>query len=512
VKKHRRIFMFIIAAALATVLFSLPLLLSLGPVVQYGLTLLNREFAGTLEVESCSLGWQQGLRCRGVIYEHPRQGLRLDAPEVSSDKGVLALLAAPRYLGTFILDQPVVTLNLPGKERQPHSDFHDQELTSVGAKGSEKPWWERTTLRLSVNHGIILVDSEDGSRQALASEIQLEGSLADGIFNYALDFISGLEQEGSLRIQGHINLPPSRGPLGETLISRAEVEIRDMDIAPFFAAAASRSDLPQGTGRLEATCTLRTAGLKDLAIIGTADLRDVRFFGGVLGPDQPQVDALHITFNGERDLQAGWRLNTFSLQSEALRMEASGLYDQAAVLLSAEGTVDLQMIAAQIPYFFDRHEKTRIKEGAIGFSLEMSGTVRDVPLPSPAKDGRVVVRDLVVADGWQGFVDAGQEVAWINVFQRQLGVQRLHVRGERASAQVTLWIDDVRQPLPFQDIVVEVRLHDTVTVPEANIEAMQEAIQAQLAVAIQPMSPVEGEGDEIDPGTGLDNTQQEDQE
>ena len=550
-KKQRRIFMFVIAAALTTAFFSLPLLLSLGPVVQYGLTLLNRESPGTLQVQSCSIGWQQGLRCQGVIYEYPRQGLRLDAPELSSDKGVLVLLAAPQYLGAFTLDHPVVTLNSSKKERQQHRDFHDQQLTSVVTAGSGKPWWERTTLRLSVNHGRILVDSEDGSRQALATEVQLEGSLADGIINYAFDFLSGLDQEGNLQVQGHINLPPSGGALGETLISRSEMEIRGMDIAPFLAVAASRSNLPQGTGRLDATCSLRTAGLQNLAIQGTADLRNVRLFGGVLEPDQPQVDALQITFNGERDLQAGWRLNTLSLESEALRMEASGLYDYAVVLLTGEGTLDLPVIAAQIPYFLARHEKKRIKEGTIDFSLEMTGTVQGVPFPSryradsltavvddlavigkegpvyektqgsieaeirsPTKDGRVVVRDLMVADGWQEGIDAGQEVVWIDLHQRQLYVQqqRLLVRGERASTLVALRVSDWRQLLPFQDIVVEVRLHDTVAAPEADIEAMQEAIQAQLTVAIQRMFSAKEVDNEIEPGTRLENTQQIDQE
>lgn len=511
-KKQQCIRTIIIAAVLAAALWSLPLLLSLGPVVQYGLTLLNREFAGTLQIQSCSIGWQQELRCQGVVYEYPQQGMRLDAPGLSSDKGLFVLLAAPRYLGAFTLDEPVVTLSTPDQNRQQQSDFHDQELTSAARTGFENPWWERITLRLSLDHGTVLVDSAHGIKQPLAREVQLEGSLADGVVNYTLDFLSGLDQEGSLLIRGHINLPPSVGSLGTTLTSRAEVKIRGMDIAPFLNVAASRSGLPQGTGRLDAACSLHTAGLEDVAIQGTADLRDVRLFGGVLGSDQLQVDALHITFNGERNLQGGWRLNTFSLQSDPLRMKASGLYDHAKVLLTAVGSINLPMIAAQIPHRLALHEKTRVREGTVDFSLKMSGAVRNVPLPSPAQDGRVVVRDLVVADGWQGFVDAGQEVAWIDVFQRQLGVQRLHVRGERASTQVTLWIDDLRQSLPLQDIVVEVRLHDAVTVSEADIEAMQESIQEQLTVAIQHMSPAEGEGYEIDPGTGLDNTQQGDQE
>jgi hypothetical protein len=390
VKKQRYIIMFSIAAALAAALFSLPMLLSLGPIVQYSLTLFNRKIAGTLQIQSCSLGWQQGVSCQGLTYEYPQQGLHLSAPEIKGDKGLLVLLAAPRYLGEFTVDQPVITLVPPGKGGEEQSVASEQPVASTEAGILGMSWWERMTFRLSVGRGSIVVDTGDGFRRQLAAGVNLEGSLATGIINYVLDFRTGMEQEGSLLARGHINLPPSGEALGETLISRSEVAIKGMDIAAFLDVAAARIGLPQGTGRLDATCSLRTAGLRNLKVQGEADLRDVRLSGGFLGPDQPELDSLHAIFNGERSAHDGWRLNTFNLQSGLVHMEASGGYDYTNVLLTAKGSFDLPGIAAQVPHLLALHEKTRIKEGTVDFSLDITGGPREVVLRSRCRAERLV--------------------------------------------------------------------------------------------------------------------------
>lgn len=390
VKKQRGIIMFSIATALAAALFSLPILLSLGPIVQYSLTLLNRKIAGTLQIQSCSIGWQQGVSCQGLTYEYPQQGLHLTAPGLKGDKGLLVLLAAPWYLGEFTMEQSVVTLVPPGQGGEEHSVASAQAAASTGAGAFEMSWWERMTFRLSADQGSIFVDAGDGFRRQLATGVNLEGSLATGIINYILDFRTGKEQEGSLLVQGHINLPPTGEARWETLTSRSEVEIKDLDIAAFLDVAASRIGLPQGTGRLNATCSLRTAGLRDLKVQGEADLRDVRLSGGFLGPDQPEFDTLHVTFNGERSAHEGWRLNTFNLHSGPVHMEASGGYDYTTVLLTAKGSFDLPEIAAQVPHLLALHEKTRIKEGTIGFSLDITGGAREMVLRSRCRAERLV--------------------------------------------------------------------------------------------------------------------------
>jgi hypothetical protein len=382
--------MFSIAAALAVALFSLPMLLSLGPIVQYSLTLLNRKIAGTLQIQSCSIGWQRGVSCQGLTYAYPQQGLHLTVPELNGDKGLLGLLAAPRYLGEFTVDHPVITLVPPGQGGEEQSVASEQTATSIGAGTFGMSWWERITFRLSAEQGSLFVETGDGFRRQLATGVNLEGSMATGIVNYALDFRTGIEQGGSLLVQGHINLPPSGEALWETLTSSSVVEIEDMDLAVFFDVAASRVGLPQGTGRLNATCSLRTAGLRDLKVQGEVDLGDVRLSGGFLGSDQPEFDTLHVIFNGERNAREGWRLNTFNLQSGLVQMEASGGYDYTTVLLTAKGSFDLPEIAAQVPHLLALHEKTRIKEGTIDFSLDITGGAREVVLRSRCRAERLV--------------------------------------------------------------------------------------------------------------------------
>ena len=91
-------------------LLVLPVLLGLRPVAALLLERLDRRLPGTLQVEGCSVGWQQPLSCRGLRWDNPQLGLRAEAAEVRGDKGLLALLLAPRYLGELTVVRPVLTL------------------------------------------------------------------------------------------------------------------------------------------------------------------------------------------------------------------------------------------------------------------------------------------------------------------------------------------------------------------------------------------------------------------
>ena len=99
-----------VLVAAGMLLFFLPSLLGLRPVAALLLDRLDRRLPGTLQVEECSGGWPRPFSCRGLRWDIPQQGLRAEAAEVGGDKGLLALLLAPRYLGELTVTRPVITL------------------------------------------------------------------------------------------------------------------------------------------------------------------------------------------------------------------------------------------------------------------------------------------------------------------------------------------------------------------------------------------------------------------
>ena len=370
----------IIAVSLmAVTLFFLPSFLGVQPILQALFNRAGRHLPGTVTGESCSLGWLQGLRCEQLSYRDPVLGLRIEAPRLTTDKGLFLLLAAPSYLGEITLDHPTLFFlpSQPEHEAQPNQADPSAGAEIIdGASNREErgrvPWWERLTFRLKVNDGGMVLEQEGPPGRKLVREVDLTGSLAMGSVNYDLHFRSAL-QEGYLRAKGFINLPLAGQPFLETLISRSEVEVRELEIADFLDLASSRSTLPRGKGVLNATLHLNAAGIEDLEVRGETSLRGVQLTGGVLGAEHPLLDRLNFTFKGSHRRGEGWRLSTLDLQSEPIRLTASGSFDRQAVSLAAKGSVNLPATAAQIPRLLGLHQQTTITGGAADFSLDVMG-------------------------------------------------------------------------------------------------------------------------------------------
>ena len=388
-KKKRPSAMTAASLAIAALVLFLPSLLCLPPIIDYAQRFISRQFSVSLTVQSCSLGWWQGFSCENLRYQDPARGFRLTAPRLAGDKGLLLLLLAPQYLGAITAEQPQVTFfPLP-------AGVAGDERPAVGASSSEQAgrpaWWERLTCRFTVQKGLVEFDQGQNGCQEIAREIDLKGSLAVGTIDYALAFRSGSQQEGHLRAHGFINLPTARQSLFDSLISRTEVDIKDLELSGFLDLAASRSNLPRGRGVLAATGHVVTAGIKDFEVQGETSLRGLHLSGGFLGPDQPAIDQLLFTFKGSHNAATGWRLAALDLTSDPVRLEASGSYDHAVAALAAKGSVNLPVVAAQLPHLLSLHEQTRFREGTVDFSLDVTGTPQELELKAACRTGRLAV-------------------------------------------------------------------------------------------------------------------------
>jgi len=359
--------------------FFLPSLLSFQPVLFAVLDLASKQLSGNLEATSCSVGWVRGFRCEQLRYHDSVSGLHFEAPQGASDKGLLLLMAAPSYLGEITIDQPTLSF-LPPQPGQdvPHTENKTVARTEATTGVPERegrgktPWWERLSFRLRVNSGQLVFDQGVKPGRQLARKVDLTGSLAMGTLHYDLQFLSA-QQSGHFRAKGFINLPLSGQSFLDTLISRAEVEINDMEIADFLDLAASRSRTPQGKGVLNATLHLKAAGIEDLEVQGETVWRGLQLTGGLLGQDQPLLDQLRFTFNGSHRSGEGWRLADLELQSEPVHLRADGSFNGKTISLDVKGNVNLPVMTAQVPHLLGLHEKTTVTEGRADFSLGVTG-------------------------------------------------------------------------------------------------------------------------------------------
>lgn len=384
------------AVAIAVgVMAVLPSLLGVQPVLRVLLGLAGLGLPGALTVESCSIGWLHGLRCEQVRYHDPIRGLLFTFPRLTSDKGLLSLAAAPLYLGEIVLDHPTLTFLPPQPGREPLRSQKNDSGGAAGAVPSDRahtagrPWWERLTLRFQANGGELLLDEHPNPARQLARDIVLGGNLALGTVNYEVELHAA--QQGVLRAKGFVNLPTVGQSVLETLISRSDVVVSELDIAGFLDLAASRSKIPHGKGVLDAALHFNAAGLADLEASGQATLRDVQLTGGVLGNEHPMLDRLHFIFKGSHHTGEGWRLSALELQSDPVKLKANGSFDGTAVSLAASGSVALPVLSAQVPRLLGLHEKTTITEGGADFSLDIEGAPESMALRVGCKTDRLSI-------------------------------------------------------------------------------------------------------------------------
>lgn len=447
VKGKRRSVIIAASLVLGALLFFLPSLLCLQPVLRSTLGFVSRQLPGSLEVQSCSLGWRQGLRCEDLRYQDTASGVQVAALNFSGDKGLFALLVAPRYLGEITIDQPIVTFQAHsmGGEAAKHDEAAavspgEPSVSVQDADGSKSLWWERMTFRLKVNKGLVVLDHAQGLKQELAREIDLTSSLAVGTVHYAFAFRSGLaQQEGSLRAEGFINLPTARLSLFDALISRTEVEIKGLEIAAFLDFAASRWNFPRGKGVLDATCRVATAGIDDLEVQGEATLKKIRLAGGFLGQDQPVVDQLLFKFNGSHKGKEGWQLTTLDLASDPMRIVVSGSYDHTMASFAAKGSMNLPVLTAQLPHLLSLHEQTTFQEGVVDFALNVSGTPEEFALQADCRTGHLTVAHKGQFFSWKAPLSL---VAEVDRRQRKTVVRTLQAHTPFFDAQGSGGADD----------------------------------------------------------------------
>lgn len=368
--KQKKIMLIATCFAVALFVLSLPSILTMPWLVRAKLADLDPDFSQQAKVGSCSIGWFQGLNCRDLSYRHPDWDIHLQAAGLRSNKGLLALLFGPSYLGDLHIEQPVLTLfSLPDfrrPERAP-GDLSNEELEK---RRQGETWWERLSFGFIVNKGTILLAQGDHPPLTLASDVSIhKGSLALGRVQYEGSFRAGLEQKNLLQTQGFVNLPTATQSIFDDLVSHTELTVQGMDIQPYLDQIATGEAVLRGQGIMDGQYRIATSGFENVDIEGNATVREAHFSGVFFETSPFQINRAMLRFKGNYRGSLGWQLNALTLDSDPLRLTANGHYYEKTAQLTTQGTVYISDLLASVPTLLGPDWQELTQDGMAHFSL-----------------------------------------------------------------------------------------------------------------------------------------------
>ncbi|PIE56020.1 MAG: hypothetical protein CSA34_06305 [Desulfobulbus propionicus] len=397
----------------------LPLLLSSQLFQEKVLERVNASIPGSLQIRRCRVGWLAGLDCQDLRYTDLSQGVDFSARRVTNTQGLLKLLAAPKTLGTLVLDTPEVTLTkrsadqeVRAKDAPARADTDNigsvADLPDISAK--KEPFWENLALEIEVKDGRLRAKNLANELVELAGAMGMTVDLRGGVLRYDLQLLSGAA--GKCTLQGKFSLPAHQDAFADTLVGDGKLVFAQLQGHPFLEVLARDDTDLTGDFRLDGGFTYRIAGFSELGLEGNLSAADIALTGGFLGDDTPRLDKIELTLNARRSSGKGWILNALELMSVPVTLNAHGNYGQQATVLETEGQVDMVSLFALLPSTLRLRADTRVTEGLINFSGEVQ-----------ADAGNVEVEADTVLHGLAGSYQ-GETFGWNDPIRLQLQGQK----------------------------------------------------------------------------------------
>ncbi len=389
VLKKKRYLVFILVPVLI-VLFALsPFLLSSSSALHFFVNTVNKNISGSISIESWLIGWQQGVLCQNVVYSNPDKGFTVSIPSLTSNRGLVELVLAPKNLGIIHVDSPLVELTGSSVQafftggRTTGSEDENTPHPSAG----ETPVWDQIMIEFKSRDGVVKANFVDQNITLVFNNVSVDSTLAAGIATFDIGF-HALEQ-GFVTASGAVNLPAHEYGWLETIIAETEMKVSSLQLRDFLQAGSAINKLPQGEGIVNADFQIRAVGLDDIEINGLAELTDVKVSGGFLGEDQPTFQKVHLIVEEGKWTDHGWSAEGFELVSDTLNMKASGKFLPETTELSAHGILNLPVLFDQVPRLLRIHEATFVETGSLDFAVELNDNSPDASLKFKAKASNI---------------------------------------------------------------------------------------------------------------------------
>ena len=371
----------------------LPLVLSSDFFLEKILARVNQLPGQHLRIDNLDIGWSRGLRCDKVEYENPAQALSIHLDRLEGDRGLFALLVAPKNPGSFTLIHPVVTVTTgkkkadakkPAQKQAGSASKGDSDNKQVGQSSQESadpgaaPWQE-LTIQVEIKDGEVILLNDAGQKAFPPGRVNLITSLASGTVKYNLNWQSA--DKGRLDAQGYVNLPADKSHFFDTLVLKSHLLVKRFQLAPLLALASVRdAAIPDGQGVLDGEITITGAGRAKLDMLGNLECTDLSLQGGFLGQDHPHIARLALAMDGGKKEDSSYHISAFKLNGDFGHLKATADYGQGRGEARAEGTLYLPFFTRQLPTLLHIDKKSSLSTGEFTFTgaLTLAGEKKTI--------------------------------------------------------------------------------------------------------------------------------------
>ncbi len=358
----------------------LPVFLSSGWMQSLVLARLNERIPGTISVQSCSIGWQQELQCKNIVYDDAQQGTHVDIPALSGSHGLLALIVAPMNPGTFSVHDPVLMLPAFPATVQKKSAAAVQPNNTSGSTGQgrpksltatsdDAPFWDKLNVKVLADGAVVKLVPGNQAASSIIRNGSLDARLTTGSIYFSMDLESG-RGEGTAAVSGFVNLPVRRGGLLDTLISEINLHIMDLEVEPLLALVPAQFNLPATRGELSSELLIKAAGSGNLQISGTNMLRNITMSGGFFAEEHPSFKQINLDLDLQRDAGSGWRFPGMQVASDFGTLDLSGSVEGRTYTVKGRGKLDLPVLFEQLPHLFKVQPDIRVEDGSMDITLD----------------------------------------------------------------------------------------------------------------------------------------------
>ena len=376
--RKRRRWPWILGGLLALLLIGaalLPAILSTGPVRRMVLGRVNRQLNGKVEVDSWSLSWFSGIRIHNVRVTDAQGDAVAEIGSISVPASLPGLLRGVKRLGTVEVNQPRAYLVL-----RPDGSTNLDDLVKPAA--ARKPPSKPQPLGLDVQGQLQI---RDGSVTVRGGE---KGDFVLSNLNTQAD-ITGLSQPvpftvsatigetGVLEVTGEASLLHEGVLDPQALKASLGASVLGVRVGP-VAGMAKQFGLPvNADGHLNAHLSVSAAGLASIRALGEARVREIVLSGGPLGADKLQMQTADLKFDVVLHGDAV-QVREFNLETPLATASAQGnvMLPKPGALprgdLTAQATVDLAALAAQLPRTLKLREGLVIRSGSLALDAKMA--------------------------------------------------------------------------------------------------------------------------------------------
>jgi hypothetical protein len=345
----------------------LPLVLSSGVVLNLAVSGLNSRIPGNIKADDCSIGWQKGLQCTGIVYQDTRQGINFRLDRLTGSQGLLAVIVSPFNFGTITLQNPVVIFSAEKKQPLQADEKTSPSLstdTQASSPSDSPPFWDKLTGKVVVGNAVVKCSPD----KIIVEKGEVQGRIAEGTAQFEAR-IQAPDQGGSATATGFINLPTRRDNLLNTLVAEINLHVMDLQVEPFLSLVPEAADFPQGTGELSAEMRIMMAGVDDLKTRGTAMLRNLRLAGGLLKTDTPSFKQVNLDFDADCEGTDRWHFPDLRLSADFGTMQLKGSAVERDLSLEGKGKLELPVLFSQFPGLLKVQTGTMLQAGVMDVSL-----------------------------------------------------------------------------------------------------------------------------------------------